>query len=235
MSAAAAGNDAVVAPLVVELLTEELPPKALRRLGTAFADALLTALRTRGVLDDGATVTAYATPRRLAAAIDAVRAVAPDREVEQKLMPLAVASTTGTAEGQPSQALQRKLAGMGRPGLATAFPDGVHGGDRLFVRRDGKADALFLRSTQPGATLRDALQAALEDAIAALPIPKVMSYGAVGSYYNDVRFVRPAHRLLALHGADVVAVEALGLAAGRTSAGHRFLSRADLEVATAAA
>jgi glycyl-tRNA synthetase beta chain len=226
---------AASAPLVVELLTEELPPKALRRLGTAFAEALLAALGARGVVEGGAAVTSYATPRRLAVAIGAVRSVAPDREVEQKLMPLAVASTTGAADGAASPALQRKLAGLGRPELARAFPEGTHGSDRLFVRRDGKADAVFLRRTVAGATLRDALQDALADAIAALPIPKVMSYGAGGSYYNDVKFVRPAHRLLALHGGDVVPVTALGLAAGRVTAGHRFLGRADLEVATAAA
>jgi glycyl-tRNA synthetase beta chain len=226
---------AATAPLVVELLTEELPPRALRRLGKAFADALVAGLRSRGVLPDGASARSFATPRRLAVFVDAVRSVAPDREVVQKLMPLSVASTSGNRDGKASQALSRKLAALGRPQLAESFPEGRHERDRLYVAADGRNEAVFLQSIVTGATLRDALQEALAEAIAALPIPKVMSYAAQDSYYNDVRFVRPAHRLLVLHGADVVPVQALGLAAGRVTAGHRFLSRADLAIATAAA
>jgi glycyl-tRNA synthetase beta chain len=79
------------------------------------------------------------------------------------------------------------------------------------------------------------LQQALDDAILRLPIPKMMSYAREGSYYNDVKFVRPAHRLLALHGADIVPVTALGLDAGRTTGGHRFLGRRDIDVVNALA
>jgi glycyl-tRNA synthetase beta chain len=81
--------------------------------------------------------------------------------------------------------------------------------------------------------LATALQGALDDVLAKLPIPKVMSYAAPGSYYNDVKFVRPAHKLAALHGADVVPVRALDLDAGRITGGHRFLSGGDIAIATA--
>ena len=220
------------ATLVVELLTEELPPKALKQLGRSFADTLAAGLRARGYLADGAVATGYATPRRLAVAITAVRAVAPDEPIDEKLMPRKVALD---ANGQPSQAFVKKLTGLGRPHLATASLDAAQGADAIHVVSDGKADYVYLKSLAKGLPLARGLDEALAEAIAKLPIPKVMSYPRIGSYYNDVKFVRPAHSLLALHGADVVPVHALGLAAGRATRGHRFLGRVDLDIATAEA
>jgi glycyl-tRNA synthetase beta chain len=218
------------ATLVVELVTEELPPKALKSLGTAFADALVAKLAERKVLTPASAVTPYATPRRLAVTISAVRAVAPDAEIVEKLMPRSVAED---ASGQPSVALRRRLEKAGRGALAADYPDAWSGPDHLYVASDGKADYAWLRTLAAGQPLERALQEALAEAIARLPIPKLMRYPAAGSYYNDVAFVRPAHRLVALHGADVVDVSALGLRAGRISAGHRFLARGDLTIATA--
>jgi glycyl-tRNA synthetase beta chain len=86
---------------------------------------------------------------------------------------------------------------------------------------DGKAEALFYDSVAKGATLAEGLQLALGESIAKLPIPKVMTY-QLADGWSDVKFVRPAHSLLALHGADVVPVQALGLKAGNTTKGHRF-------------
>jgi glycyl-tRNA synthetase beta chain len=220
------------ATLVVELGTEELPPKALKALGEAFAATLAEALRTRGFLTADSRVTPFATPRRLAVAITATLAVTPDAEVVDKLMPAKVAYT---ADGEPAPALRKKLEGLGRLHLAvrtgTAAATGPEG---LFVASDGKADYVHLRRRAAGQPLARGLQEALEETIAQLPIPKVMSYPPpAGGYYNAIRFVRPAHKLLALHGADVVAVTALGLAAGRATDGHRFLSRRDIVVATA--
>ena len=165
-----------------------------------------------------------------------MRAVAPDAEVIEKLMPLKVARD---ASGQPSEALKRKLAGLGRPELATASldadPGANHGADTVYVASDGKADYLYLRTLAKGQPLARGLQDALDETIARLPIPKVMSYARAGGYYNDVKFVRPAHRLLALHDDAVVPVTALGLAAGRVTAGHRFFARDDLSIPSAAA
>jgi glycyl-tRNA synthetase beta chain len=216
--------------LLVELVTEELPPKALKTLGEAFAETLVAELARHGVLDAASVATPFATPRRLGVLVSRVRGTAPDAEAVDRLMPAKVGRD---ADGAPTQALRKKLASLDRADLADAgFTESV-GRDRLYVASDGKADYVYLRRLVSGATLAQALQAALDTAIARLPIPKVMRYAAPGSYYNDVEFVRPAHRLVALHGADVVPVKALGLGAGRVSAGHRFLARGDLEIRTA--
>ncbi len=220
------------ATLLVELLTEELPPKALKRLGEAFADSLAAGLRRRNFLAGDSVVTPYATPRRLAVHISGVLATAPDAEVTDKLMPAKVARD---ASGQVTEALKKKLGAIGRAHLATASLDASDGPDHVFVQSDGKADYVYLRSLAKGQALVRGLDEALDEAIATLPIPKVMGYAGSGAYYNNQKFVRPAHRLLALHGADIVPVTALGLAAGRTTEGHRFLSRGPLDVATAEA
>ena len=212
--------------LLVELFTEELPPKALQKLGEAFAGRLLEQLRAQGLAAEGAQATPYATPRRLAAHITQVKAKADDQPRRIKLMPVSVGLT---ADGQPTPALLKKLHAVGAD--AAAVP-------RLQRAPDGKAEALFLDSVAPGASLQAGLQAALHEAIAKLPIPKVMTYqlqsGTPLPGWDSVQFVRPAHGLLALHGADVAPVTALGLTAGRLTHGHRFEAQADpIEIAHA--
>ena len=223
--------------LLVELFTEELPPKALRRLGEAFAEGIHRSLASGGYMApvaDGPRGhppwTWFATPRRLAVSIGHVLDVAPDEPIVDKLMPVKVARTP---DGRASEALAKKLATFGRAHLATGSLDATEGPDRIYVDSDGKADYVYLRRLARGLPLARGLQRALDDAIDGLPIPKVMSYPGPGAYWNAEKFVRPAHRLVALHGADVVPVTALGLAAGRTTGGHRFLGRRDVEIATA--
>ena len=198
--------------LLVELLTEELPPKALARLSDAFAAELCTRLAARDLLDGGAAAsyTAYATPRRLAVTLPGVRAVAPEKHVREKVLPVSVALD---AQGQPTPPLTKKLAALGFADKRVAD---------LERASDGKAEAFFLSYTAAGATLAEGLQAALDETVTKLPIPKVMSYQRPDG--ATVQFVRPAHRLIALHGGDVVPVHVLGLQAGRTTLGHRFLS-----------
>jgi glycyl-tRNA synthetase beta chain len=209
--------DNAVKNLLVELFVEELPPKALKKLGEAFASGLAAGLKAQGLVGDGAVVTPFASPRRLAAHITAVSPKAADRSLQQKLMPVAVGLT---ADGQPTPALLKKLAALGAD--ASAVPG-------LQRAPDGKAEALFLDSRVPGATLTEGLQKALAEALAKLPIPKVMSYqletGTEADFrpgWTTVHFVRPAHGLVALHGDAVVPVTALGLQAGRLTHGHRF-------------
>ena len=200
--------------LLVELFVEELPPKALRKLGDAFAGVLHEQLKAQGLCDGNSVLTAFASPRRLAAHITRVAAQGADKAVSQKLMPVAVGLD---AAGNASPALLKKLQALGADASAVA------GLKRVM---DGKAEALFYESTQQGATLLAALNAALATAIAKLPIPKVMSYqlgvGCAMPGWTSVSFVRPAHGLLALHGRDVVAIEALGLKATNHTLGHRF-------------
>ena len=195
--------------LLVELFVEELPPKALKKLGEAFAAALANSLKNAGLAPSTATATAYASPRRLAAHLTDVAAVAADKPVVQKLMPVAVGLD---AAGNATPALLKKLAALGADALAVGA---------LRRENDGKADILFYDSLAKGATLAEGLQKAIEAALAALPIPKVMGY-QLADGWSSVNFVRPAHALVALHGADVVPVSVLGLESGRKTHGHRF-------------
>jgi glycyl-tRNA synthetase beta chain len=204
--------------LLVELVTEELPPKALKRLGDAFAGAVFDGLKRDGVLDATSKFKAFATPRRLAVYISAVLAKASDRPVEQKLMPVAIARKS---DGAWSDALRRKLASMGRERLADVPANSKVGPESLAIKPDGKAEAVFLRSIAPGQTIERVLSTAIEEAIGKLPIPKVMNY-QLADGATTVKFIRPAHALVALHGDKVLDVSVLGLAAGRITHGHRF-------------
>ncbi len=194
--------------LLVELFVEELPPKALKKLGDSFASALVASLKAQGLARDD-EVAAFASPRRLAVRVGNVLARAADKQVAQKLMPVSVGLD---ASGQPMPALLKKLAALGVGAEAVA---------QLRREGEGKAESLVYDSTQPGRTLADGLQHALGEALVKLPIPKVMTY-QLADGWTSVQFVRPAHRLLALHGADIVPVSVLGLQAGRTTQGHRF-------------
>ncbi|MHB9116794.1 MAG: glycine--tRNA ligase subunit beta [Burkholderiales bacterium] len=200
---------AIIKNLLVELFVEELPPKALKKLGEAFASVLFESLKAQGLAAAGAAVTGYASPRRLAAHVAGVAARAADKPVSQKLMPLSVGLD---ASGQATPALLKKLAALGLD--ASVLP-------RLKRENDGKAETLFFDTVVPGATLAEGLQKALEEALAKLPIPKVMAY-QLADGWSTVHFVRPAHGLVSLHGADVVPVAVLGLQAGRDTQGHRF-------------
>jgi len=195
--------------LLVELFVEELPPKALKKLGQAFAEGLFEQLRAQGLTTAESALTPFASPRRLAAHVSAVQSHAADREQSQKLMPVSVGLD---AQGQPSPALLKKLQALGLDAAAAS---------QLRRAQDGKAEALFHDSLVRGATLAEGLQKALTEAIARLPIPKVMTY-QLADGWTDVKFVRPAHSLLALHGSQVLPVRALGLAAGDATHGHRF-------------
>ncbi len=202
--------------LLVELLTEELPPKALAKLGEAFAAGILNGLKARDFIESDSTATAYATPRRLAVSITKVRATSPDKSIREKVLPVSVALDK---DGNPAAPLAKKLAALGFPDLKVSD---------LERASDGKAESFFYTYTAPGSNLQAGLQAALEDTLGKLPIPKLMSYQRPDG--ETVQFVRPAHKLIALHGADVVPVAVLGLAAGRVTLGHRFLSAGELQI-----
>lgn len=196
--------------LLIELLTEELPPKALAKLGKAFADGIVNGLKTRDFLEADSVATAYATPRRLAVSITKVRAVSPDKSIREKVLPVSVALD---ANGNGTPPLAKKLAALGFPNLTVAD---------LERAQDGKAESFFYTYTAAGSALQGGLQAALEESVAKLPIPKVMSYQRPDG--ATVQFVRPAHALIALHGDAVLPLTLLGLTAANVTEGHRFLT-----------
>ena len=204
--------------LLVELFVEELPPKVLNKLGAAFSGVLAEQLKAQGLASADAAVTAFASPRRLAAHVTSVLAQGADKAVQQKLMPVAVGLD---AAGNATPALLKKLQALGAdvsdPAAAVAA---------LKRAPDGKAEALFYDSIVKGASLQAGLQKALDETLAKLPIPKVMQYQLETDCelpgWSSVNFVRPAHSLIALHGSTVVPVKALGLTAGNSTQGHRF-------------
>ncbi|MEM8512775.1 glycyl-tRNA synthetase beta chain [Massilia sp. MP_M2] len=196
--------------LLVELQTEELPPKALVKLGNAFAAGIANGLKARDFLEADSVVTTHATPRRLAVSITNVRDTSPDKAIREKVLPVTVALDK---EGNPSAPLAKKLAALGFPDLTI---------DQLERAPDGKTESFFYTYTAAGSALTGALQDVLQESVNKLPIPKLMSYQRPNG--DTVQFVRPVHRLLALHGEQVLRLSAFGLEAGRETAGHRFLS-----------
>jgi glycyl-tRNA synthetase beta chain len=209
------------ATLLVELFCEELPPKALKKLGDAFAQGIAAGLRKRQLAGANAAVRGYATPRRLAVAIDAVESVAPDTPFEEKLMPVSVGLD---ANGAATPALTKKLAARNLSHVNIAELERVG---------EGKAETLVHRGIAKGLPLQAGLQAVLDETIESLPIPKVMSY-QLADGKTTVHFVRPAHGLVALHGRDIVPVTALGLSSGRVTHGHRFEGARDIALESAA-
>ena len=195
--------------LLVELFVEELPPKALKKLGESFAGSVLESLKVQALTAEKSLATAYASPRRLAVHITEVSSQAEDKAVSQKLMPVSVGLD---ANGNATPALIKKLNALGANESAVA---------NLKRENDGKADILFYDALVKGASLAEALQKAVEEALTKLPIPKVMTY-QLSDGWESVNFVRPAHGLVALHGDKIVPVSVLGLKANNQTQGHRF-------------
>jgi len=190
------------ARLLVEIGTEELPPKALRDLMTAFGEALTTAIDDAR-LAHGATHT-YASPRRLAVIIDELQSQQPDRNVEHKGPPIKVAFDK---DGEPTAAA-----------LAFAKKCGVEISD-LSREKTDKGEWLTFAAIERGQPISDLLPDALERALGALPIPRRMRWGA-----GDAEFVRPVHWIVMLHGTDIVDATIMGVRSGNETRGHRFHS-----------
>jgi glycyl-tRNA synthetase beta chain len=209
---------AKTAPLLVELLTEELPPKALARFGEVFSAGVFAGLAQRKLVADNVAYQWFATPRRLAVLIPDVLDVAADQEVEEKMMPVSVALG---ADGQPSPALLKKLEAKGiAPSELTKFTK----------RMDGKSETFFYTMQVAGAHLNNVLSGIVTDALKKLPIPKMMRWGD-----SDVQFVRPVHGLIQLHGDQLVPGEVLGLQSRQQTLGHRFLSKGLITIPEATA
>ncbi len=202
--------------LLIELLVEELPPKALKKIGAAFVEAIFSGLAEQGLLSEKSQSTGYATPRRLGVLINGVLGKAPDKQMKLKIMPVSVALD---AHGQATNALLKKLQSLGLGDVQVS---------ELQREMDGKSETLFCDKVQPGVDLAFGLQISLNGMLGKLPIPKVMSYqldkGCEMPGWSTVHFVRPAQSLIALHASNIVPVQLLGLDAGNQTMGHRFES-----------
>lgn len=212
--------------LLVELFVEELPPKALKKLGEAFSDLLFSSLKNYGLLEPDSSLTSYASPRRLAVVIANVKDVSAPQETKTKLMPVSIGYDNN---GNFSAALWKRLEGLGysRNVSASVFDE------RISIENDGKSDILYHTDIAAGLPLHFRLQDALNHTITKLPIPKVMTY-QINDGWQSVNFVRPAHGLVALHGNEIVPVSVLGLSAGRTTQGHRFEAKNPVVTITSA-
>ena len=205
--------------LLVEIQTEELPPKALKSLSEAFASGVETGLRARGFASTQTVMTAYGSPRRLAVHLTHVARKSADTPFRQKLLPVAIGLDD---KGKATPALQKKLASLGVEADLK----------KLKRETDGKQEMLVYEGHKAGELLISALQPVIDATIVALPIPKMMSY-QLADGETTTRFVRPAHRLIAMHGHAVVPVHVLGLNSGTKTQGHRFLAPGTLAVLAA--
>lgn len=198
--------------LLIELLTEELPPKALNNLGNHFAAAVAEGLEKAQLVEGAAEFTAYASPRRLAVQVQNVKAVQADQQIVKK----GPAVANGMKDGVPTKALEGFARGAG-----AKIED-------LKIIHDGKQDVFAYEYTQTGKPLGELLEDIINAAVKKLPIPKVMRWGS-----STFTFVRPVHSLIVLHGANVVNASVLGLQSGNTTLGHRFLSDGLITIADA--
>jgi glycyl-tRNA synthetase beta chain len=190
--------------LLIELLTEELPPKALAKLGLSFREQMQKALAEAGFIEAGNEGRWFATPRRLALQFDECLESQPDRVIEKKGP--AVASGVG-ADGTPTKALEGFMRSAG-----VEF-------SQLEKLNDGKAEYFVARQKKTGGRIDESLAGMVEAALKKLPIAKLMRWGA-----GEEQFVRPVHGLMLMHGARIIAGKVLGLDSRNVTRGHRFMS-----------
>ena len=195
------------APLLVELLTEELPPKSLMTLSETFKDRLVNELIKHQLHQrhfEG--VRAFATPRRLAVLIPDVESVGQDRETE--------------IEGPSSNAAPQAIAGFAKKhGVAP---------DALSKKKTAKGEVVVAKIHIKGVALESVLPRLVADSLKSLPIPKVMRWGS-----GEAQFVRPVHGLVMLHGSKVVSGKVMELESGQRTRGHRFLGKGEILIAEA--
>lgn len=205
-------SDSINKTLLIEIFTEELPPKALPKLGAVFASGIFDELAKLGFVAKEAEVESFASPRRLAVSIADVLAVQPDQAIERR----GPAVASGFKDGVPTPA----LAGFARScGVDVSA---------LSQGSDGKQDVFVFSSVKTGEALSKVLSGIIEATLKKLPAPKMMRWGD-----RDGQFIRPVHGLIVLHGEDVIPAKVLHLEAGRSTLGHRFLSEGPIELANA--
>jgi glycyl-tRNA synthetase beta chain len=228
-------------PLLIELFTEELPPKSLEKLSYEFRNLIYDSLSDDWMIEqpdlinpvgsepDPPASLIFATPRRLAVRVNAVRSVGIEVREETPLMPAAIGLD---ASGEPTASLRKKLTAKGYSDKLTLSksPDVDSTGEaKLIVKHDGKTDFVYYIGVTPGKTVDAATQNAINFAMSKLPIPKVMNY-QLADGVTEANFVRPAHGLLAMHGSNVIAATTLGLTSSNITHGHRFQGANNIEI-----
>jgi len=192
--------------LLVELLTEELPPKSLKTLSDAFASGLSADLQKSGFLANSSKTNAFATPRRLAVLVTGTKERSADTERD--------------IQGPPVSAAAPAISGFAKKNGVTV--------EALKKQQGSKGEIYVAHVTVKGQALADALAAKVEAALKSLPVPKLMRWGS-----GDAQFVRPVHGLVMLHGSRVVPGKALGLESGNRTRGHRFMGVAEIVLGSA--
>ena len=205
---------AISETLLLEIFSEELPPKSLKKLGEAFRDGVVNSLKASNLVGPNANINSFATPRRLGVLVTDVLDKAPNYPVREKLLPVSVAFDQ---QGKPTAPLLKKLISLGYPNA-----------DISSLERSGqdKNETLYLNTVATGAELQKILQSTLEQTLQKLPIAKMMHYQILQSNgeFKDVEFARPVHRIIALHGQNILSINALGISASNQTEGHRFLA-----------
>ncbi len=211
------------AALLVELFTEELPPKTLKRLGDSFAQSVFQSLNQVHLIGANAKLQSFASPRRLALLIEDVLPQAPDHPVREKLLPTSIAFDE---RGQASAPLQKKLAALGYANTPIS---------QLEKSGEGKNEVLYLNVNAKGANLQGSLQVAVEEAIKQLPVAKMMHYQVhnANGDLQDVEFARPVHRIVTMHGSHILPIQAFGMTASNATEGHRFMSSGPIAIQSA--
>lgn len=203
--------DSFVDDLLIEIGTEELPPKALKKLSAAFAQGVVDGLKKAGLEINA--VESFATPRRLAVLIKDLSSSQPDREVERKGPNLKAAYD---ADGNPTKAV-----------MGFAKSCGVEVAD-LQQQDTDKGVWLVFKATEKGQALSGIIEGIINQSLAKLPIPKRMRWGS-----NDVEFVRPVHWVALMHGNKVIDAKVMGLTTAATTIGHRFHSSGEITLQVA--
>ena len=198
--------------LLIELLTEELPPKSQKQLGIAFAKNIKEFLVTHHLASAISEDSIFSTPRRIGLHLKNVKDEAENENVSIKLMPASVGFDDSK---KPTDALLKKLHAIGLNEKAVSD---------IVKKNENNAEILYINKNVEGAKLKDFIAECISSSLARLPIKKMMSY-QLSDGWTTVNFVRPAHGLIILHGANVIKANVLGIASNRTTLGHRFESK----------
>ncbi|MEN9750081.1 MAG: Glycine--tRNA ligase beta subunit [Pseudomonadota bacterium] len=201
--------------LLIELLTEELPPKSQKQLGVAFARSVKEFLVKHHLANETSEDSVFSTPRRIGIYLKDVKDEAANQNTSIKLMP---ASIGFDVSGKPTEALLKKLHGIGLDQKAVSL---------IVKKNESNNEVLYIDKDVEGAKLKDIIAECISSSLTRLPIKKMMSY-QLSDGWTTVNFVRPAHGLIILHGANIIKTNVLGIESNRSTLGHRFESKKEV-------